>query len=74
MMPTFVADGSLAKLDSIDESIKLGQWMIYTELLEVVFKHPNLIVQPGSMDEKYPKFLANDIPLFKYNGYYIVQK
>jgi hypothetical protein len=46
--------------------------MLYTELLEITTKHPNLIVQPGSLDEKFPKFLANDIPIFKYNGYYIV--
>jgi hypothetical protein len=31
-------------------------------------------VPVGSLDEKYPKFLADDYPIFKYNGYYIMKQ
>ena len=44
MLPSFVKDRSLHSLDSIDDSMKLGQFMVYTQLIQVVFKHPNLIV------------------------------
>ena len=48
--------------------------MLYVDLLENTMKHPNHIVQPGSLDEKFPQFLADDVPIFKYNGYYIVKR
>jgi hypothetical protein len=70
LLPSFVSDGSITELKTIHDSIKLGQFLLYTDLVCITMKHPNLLVQPGSLDEKYPKYLANDIPIFKYNGCY----
>ena len=72
MLPSFKKDGSLKELKSVDDSIKLGQFMIYVGILNKCRIHPNLIVQPGSHDEKFPKFLSDDVPVFTFDGLYTV--
>lgn len=45
--------------------------MLYVGLITKSCKHPNLIVAKGSVDDKYPKYLADDLPIFEYGGYYL---
>ena len=45
--------------------------MLYVGIITKSCKHPNLIVAKGSVDDKYPKYLADDLPIFDYGGYYL---
>mmetsp|Transcript_11827 Transcript_11827/g.19998 ORF Transcript_11827/g.19998 Transcript_11827/m.19998 type:complete len:320 (+) Transcript_11827:3-962(+) len=70
MLPSFVKDGFLTQLEHLDDSIKLGQFFIYSKILFKGIKHPNYIVQPGTREEKYPEYLGDDIPVFAFDGFY----
>lgn len=70
IIPTIVRDGTIKELKTIEDSTKLGQLMIFVDLIAKGKKHPNLIVQPGSMDEKYPAYLIHELPIFTYSGLY----
>jgi hypothetical protein len=48
--------------------------MLYTEILSKAIKHPNLIVGEGTKEEKFPEFLSDDLPIFSFNGFYIINK
>lgn len=72
MMPNLQED--VPQLKTVEDSILLGQLMIYADILIKAMKHPNIIAAPGSYDAKYPKYLADDLPLFSYDGLYIEKK
>lgn len=72
MLPSFTgpSNGFLDKLETVPDSIKLGQYMLYTGTIVKVRSHPNIVNPPGSYEEKHPLFFDNDAPIFTYNGYY----
>ena len=64
----------IPQLESLEDSIRLGQLMLYTEVLQKAIKHPNYIVPEGTQEHKFPKYLADDLPVFAFDGFYTVTK
>ena len=74
MLPSFYEDGLLTKpLNSVEQSIKLGQYMLFCHLLSKGNVHPNLQAKEGTKQHKYPKYLCNELPIFGHNGLYIIE-
>jgi hypothetical protein len=61
-------------MENVEDSMKLGQFLVFCDMVEVCTKHPNFLVQAGSWDEKYPKYLATDLPFFRVDGLYVIKK
>ena len=47
--------------------------MLYVGLIEKLRVHPNVIVQQGSIEKKIPKYMADDVPVFTYDGFYNIK-
>lgn len=52
MIPSFIADGTLTEIKTIDDSIRLGNFMILTKNIVTVVKDPRF---GGNANEKIPK-------------------
>lgn len=72
-LSSFVEDKLLTQLDTIEDSNKLGQFMMFEQMISKGQSHPNLQEKPGTKKHKYPQFLAHDLPLFSYSGVYILE-
>ena len=73
-MPSFVEDGLLPTLETVEDANKLGQFMMFTFMISRAVSHPNLQNKPGTKIYKYPKFLSHELPIFSHNGQYILEK
>jgi len=69
MIPHFKDD--IKQLKYVEDSIKLGQYMLFVGILQRVTYHPNLPVTPNSKGTKPPKFLADDLQIFDHTGLYV---
>ena len=48
--------------------------MLFVEIIAKNKRHPGLIVQANSYDDKFPSYLDSDVPVFTYNGLYTIKK
>ena len=74
MIPSFVEDGTLTQMSTIQDSIKLGNFMILTKNLIAVKKDPR-IMSTGT--EKIPKYVVPErpnAPLTDKGIYMIIEK
>ena len=69
MIPHFKEE--IKELKLVEHSIKLGQFMLFVNILARVTHHPHLPVTPNSKDTKLPKYLADDLQIFDHSGLYI---
>lgn len=69
MIPSLVADGEIKQLKTIDDSIKLGNFMIITKNIIQVRKDPRIM---GQGTEKIPKYVVPDKAAFNDKGLYMV--
>ena len=76
LLPSFIGDSNQnllpSSLDTIQDSIKLGQFMLYTGILLKFKKHSGLIATKNSKEEKFAKFVEPDVPVFTYDCYYSI--
>jgi hypothetical protein len=72
-LPSFTQDKLLTELESVQDANKLGQYMLYQQLISKGESHPNLKEKPGAKLHKYPKFLSHTIPIFGHDGQYILE-
>lgn len=69
MIPSFVADGTLTELKTIEDSIRLGNFMILTKNIVTVVRDPRMI---GSANEKIPKYIVPDKSSLHDKGIYML--
>jgi len=62
MIPTFVKEGSIKKLETIDDSVALGQQMLEWKIIIQLRKDPGLV----HANEKIPKFVVPTPPDAKF--------
>ena len=74
MIPSFVSDGLLTKLDNTDDSLKLGQFMIYTGLVSKAIPHTGMELEKYSKSWKKALFLAHSNNVFEIGAFYILEK
>ena len=71
LLPSFTNNDLLPQLETVTDSIKLGQLMILSGVLMKIQKHTQAhCQQPLSFYDKYPTYFDNDAPIFTYDGYY----
>jgi signal transduction protein with GAF and PtsI domain len=46
---------------------------MFVNMLSRAGAHPNMQYTKGSKEDKYPKYLAHDLPVFNYSGLYIFE-
>lgn len=55
LIPSFTGENKLIeKLETVDDSIKLGQFMLFTDTLRKVGKHRAHVAPKDSYDDKHP--------------------
>jgi translocation protein SEC62 len=69
MIPSFIEDGSIKQLKGIEDSVKLGNFMILTRSIISVQRDPRLVNQ-GT--EKIPKYIVPDKKPLDDKGIYMV--
>ena len=69
MIPTFIKEGLINKLDTMDDSIRLGNMMIVTRNVVQVKGDPRIV---GTANEKCPKYVVPDKNPFSEKGIYMV--
>lgn len=69
MIPTFVAEGIVKQLKSIEDSIRLGNLMIVTKNVVQLKGDPRV---PGAATEKCPKYVVLDKNPFSDKGIYMM--
>ena len=70
-IPSFVEDGIVTKLDTIDDSIKLGQQMLNYRVIIQMRKDPGMI-QPNEKKPKYVVQCPPDQPMTDKGLYMII--
>jgi translocation protein SEC62 len=69
LIPTFVEEGMVKQLKTIDDSIRLGNMMILTRNCVTVKGDPRIV---GASTEKVPKYIVPDKNTFSDKGIYMV--